>query len=594
MADVKPLILNISEKLAGWKARLLSLAGRFQFLKFTVWNTIAYWIRGAVLPKACFNIINRLCAKFLFFGDTEAKKLHLIAWKRTCKPRHLGGLGLPNLHSLSFAYTCSQIFRFYNSKSILSSYLNAIYGTPWTPSLHKESPYWKAVKKVASQISSNVLFYFNSHSKLAMLWDPWINGKSLSMVCLDRNILSYFPHNAKVSDFLDGGAWNLAGLGNNALARFLGSYAYDTDATNNIIWKDKSKATLSTFINQYFCEDSVLEWHKLVWHKHHALKYSIYTWIALNNGLKTADELFKRNIVVSNACSLCYSHSESANHILFECDYSFNVLSKLIPYLGDFLLRPRLMQVLNLLGERPFTLKKQREFYLLIVCCTTYYLWRERNDRSLICSSPGVSCCVFLYWLALLGYGYLAISLSVYSGVLFMLIPGWPFLATSLSPSMDISHGSSLCSTPDLTDCCWMSIPGLVVPVWAGLPSTAMVPTKPTSDMTVGHMLIRLFLAPLLFSVVFGDQIPVTDHDREFLAIDPKKVEGKSIDDAVQEIKDVLKKKKEEIIEAFDPERDCLLDYDEDGTLDADVFVVDTKASSLKNNDRQHDDDEEE
>ncbi|KAL0914872.1 hypothetical protein M5K25_015257 [Dendrobium thyrsiflorum] len=381
MADVKPLILNISEKLAGWKARLLSLAGRFQFLKFTVWNTIAYWIRGAVLPKACFKIINRLCAKFLFFGNSEAKKLHLIAWKRTCKPKHLGGLGLPNLHSLYFAYTCSQIFRFYNFKSILSSYLNAIYGTPWTPTLHKESPYWKDVKKAASQISSNVLFYFNSHSKLAMLWDPWIDGKSLSMVCLDRNILSFFPHNAKVSDFLDGGAWNLPGLGGNALASFLGSNAYDTDATNNITWKDKSKATLSTFINQFFCEDSVLEWHKLVWHKHHALKYSIYTWIALNNGLKTADELIKRNIVVNNDCPLCYSQSESANHILFECDYSFTVLSKLIPYLGEFLLRPRLMQVLLFLGERPFILNKQREFYLLIVCCTTYYLWRERNDR---------------------------------------------------------------------------------------------------------------------------------------------------------------------------------------------------------------------
>lgn len=214
-----------------------------------------------------------------------------------------------------------------------------------------------------------------------MLWDPWIDGKSLSMVCLDRNIFSYFPHNAKVSDFLDGGAWNLPGLGDNALASFLGSTAYDTDATNNITWKDKSKATLSTFINQFFCEDSVLEWHKLVWHKHHALKYSIYTWIALNNGLKTADELIKRNIVVNNECPLCYSHSESANHILFECDYSFTVLSKLIPYLGDFLLRPRLMQVLIFMGERPFTLKKQREFYLLIVCCTTYYLWRERNDR---------------------------------------------------------------------------------------------------------------------------------------------------------------------------------------------------------------------
>ncbi|KAL0915367.1 hypothetical protein M5K25_015779 [Dendrobium thyrsiflorum] len=372
MADVKPLILNISEKLAGWKARLLSLAGRFQFLKYTVWNTIAYWIRGAVLPKACFKIIN-------------------------------------------------------------SSYLNAIYGSPWTPILHKASPYWKDVKKVASQISSNVLFYFNSHSKLAMLWDPWIDGKSLSMVCLDRNILSYFPHNAKVAEFLDGGTWNLPGLGGNALARFLGSIAYDTDATFNITWKDKSKATLSTFINQFFCEDSVLEWYKLVWHKHHALKYSIYTWIALNNGLKTADELIKRNIVVNNVCPLGYSQSESVNHILFECDYSFTVLSKLIHYLGEFLLRPRLLQL-----DFVFHLEIAAGFVLAGLSMVT---------------------------------GCLTVPRSVFSGVLLMSGPGWSILATRhilscLSPFMDFFHGSSLCSTPGLN--CWFG--RIRLGVWTVLP----------------------------------------------------------------------------------------------------------------------------
>ncbi|PKU72186.1 polygalacturonate 4-alpha-galacturonosyltransferase isoform X1 [Dendrobium catenatum] len=56
----------------------------------------------------------------------------------------------------------------------------------------------------------------------------------------------------------------------------------------------------------------------------------------------------------------------------------------------------------------------------------------------------------------------------------------------------------------------------------SGLPSTAMVPTKRTSDMTVGHMLIRLFLTPLLFSAVFGDQIPVTDQRSNIASVSNK------------------------------------------------------------------------
>ncbi|KAI0489011.1 hypothetical protein KFK09_028852 [Dendrobium nobile] len=49
-----------------------------------------------------------------------------------------------------------------------------------------------------------------------------------------------------------------------------------------------------------------------------------------------------------------------------------------------------------------------------------------------------------------------------------------------------------------------------------------MVPTKRTSDMTVGHMLILLFLAPLLFSAVFGDQIPVTDQRSNIASVSNK------------------------------------------------------------------------
>ncbi|KAL0911904.1 hypothetical protein M5K25_017840 [Dendrobium thyrsiflorum] len=66
--------------------------------------------------------------------------------------------------------------------------------------------------------------------------------------------------------------------------------------------------------------------------------YSCYTWLALNGGLKTADELIKRNIGVNSLCSLCFTFNETAPHLLFECDYAFAILKTLIPSLGDFLL----------------------------------------------------------------------------------------------------------------------------------------------------------------------------------------------------------------------------------------------------------------
>lgn len=163
-SDFQPLMNNISNHLAGWKARLLSFAGHFQFLKYTVCNTIAYWIRGAINPKTCLKILSRICAEFLFFGDLEARKLHLIAWNHTCKPKKNGGLGIPNLMGLQFANTCSLIFRFYNAKSPLFAFLNAKYGLPWNLNQSISSPLWKEIGKVATQILPSIKLHSSSLS----------------------------------------------------------------------------------------------------------------------------------------------------------------------------------------------------------------------------------------------------------------------------------------------------------------------------------------------------------------------------------------------------------------------------------------------
>ncbi|PKU64267.1 Putative ribonuclease H protein [Dendrobium catenatum] len=309
-ADFQPLLNSISNHLAGWKARLLSIAGRLQYIKYTIYNTISYWIRGTILPKSCIKSLCRMCSRFLFFGDSGIKKLQLISWKRTCRPKHLGGLGIPDLASLQFANSCSLVFRFYNSKSILFDFLYAKYGTPWTPAHCNVSNTWREIERAATQITSKI-----------------------------------------------------------------------QNSNGTLFWHNRRKASFSSFINFFHREDSMVDWYKYVWHKHYALKYSIYSWIAINNGLKTADELIKRSIIVPSTCSLCFSHPETNCHLMFECDYSFTVLHNLIPMVGDFLLRPRLRQVINFLGEQTYSGKKQKELLLLTACCATYYLWRERNER---------------------------------------------------------------------------------------------------------------------------------------------------------------------------------------------------------------------
>ncbi|KAL0927345.1 hypothetical protein M5K25_001509 [Dendrobium thyrsiflorum] len=118
MVDFMPLTDSISKKLSGWKANLLSFDGQLQFLKYTILNSIAYWLHSAILPKTVIKFFKRVSSKFLFFGDSIAgKKLHMVSWDTVCKPKLNGGLGLP----------------FYLLFNTLSIVLLSSECTSWTP-----------------------------------------------------------------------------------------------------------------------------------------------------------------------------------------------------------------------------------------------------------------------------------------------------------------------------------------------------------------------------------------------------------------------------------------------------------------------------
>ncbi|KAL0921833.1 hypothetical protein M5K25_008945 [Dendrobium thyrsiflorum] len=249
-----------------------------------------------------------------------------------------------------------------------------VYGTPWTPVRNNTSALWNWMIKVAHSIAPNLKFAYTPNSRISLLWDPWLDGCQFNYSSQD--IRDNFPFHAKVADYVDLGTWLLP----EPLVQNLDSFSITSVASNGVTWKT-CKPCFSVFILEYFKEVEHVSWAKFLWHKHFALKYTIYAWLALNRGLKTADELSRRNILINHTCPLCFNHPESVDHLFFECDYGFTILVKLMPSLGNFLFRPRLLQLLEYLGDCDFLDIGKQNLYLFTVCCAIYYLWRERNER---------------------------------------------------------------------------------------------------------------------------------------------------------------------------------------------------------------------
>ncbi|PKU81899.1 Putative ribonuclease H protein [Dendrobium catenatum] len=372
----QPLLSKLFTLLAGWKVKFLSFAGRVQFLKFTIVNTIAYWIRGAVIPKGVGRQIDKLCSKFLFHGTHSGKKLHLIAWNKTCLPKCFGGLGLPSLDSLSFAFGCSFLWRFYTTSSLVGDWFRHKFSSPWKPLKPKTSNFWKRIVSIALKIKDKLNFHVISENcTLSMWWDPWCQGNTVldaaQSICLT----------GVVSDFISNGFWSLPSQLDQSVCTRITATPIFAHPHSQISWAGSFKPSFKDYYMGFYSELNLVPWFKFVWHAHYALKYASYAWMALLDGLKTVDVLAKRNIYLPPECSLCRIEDESTAHCFFQCEFSFSVISTLLPSLNSFLLRPNLHQIFQYFDGVETLKGFEKNFCYFVICCTLYHLWRERNGR---------------------------------------------------------------------------------------------------------------------------------------------------------------------------------------------------------------------
>ncbi|KAI0529581.1 hypothetical protein KFK09_002134 [Dendrobium nobile] len=91
-------------------------------------------------------------------------------------------------------------------------------------------------------------------------------------------------------------------------------------------------------------------------------------------------DLHKLNITIDLKCPL-FSEYEGTHHLFFECNFSFSIISYLIPDSGCLLLRPNTAHFLYWINDLPNTLAVAKRLYYLLTYCSIYFIWRERNDR---------------------------------------------------------------------------------------------------------------------------------------------------------------------------------------------------------------------
>ncbi|XP_020672498.1 uncharacterized protein LOC110092330 [Dendrobium catenatum] len=208
----------------------------------------------------------------------------------------------------------------------------------------------------------------------SMLWDPWFCGDSLGNHLYDAALVD-----CEVMDFISNGPWNLPdGWPVDIKQKIL---TISVEEVSGVDWAGISKPSFKTFTSHFFDNLEDVSRFKFIWHKKNALRYACYSWMAINGKLKCADKLIYRGIPASPICDFCRGHNESHSHLFFSCDFTFTVISSLLPALKCFYFRPNLYQVYDFFNCNANFNASEKNCCFLAISVAVYYIWREQNVR---------------------------------------------------------------------------------------------------------------------------------------------------------------------------------------------------------------------
>lgn len=99
---------KIGKKLAGWKEKMLSKAGKEVLIKVVAFAIPTYTMSCFKLPNSLCDEITSMIRNFWWGQRHEERKIPWISWENLCEPKGDGGLGFKNLKLFNLALLAKQ------------------------------------------------------------------------------------------------------------------------------------------------------------------------------------------------------------------------------------------------------------------------------------------------------------------------------------------------------------------------------------------------------------------------------------------------------------------------------------------------------
>ncbi|KAK9988172.1 hypothetical protein SO802_028411 [Lithocarpus litseifolius] len=329
--DFNFVLERVKQKLAGWKANLLSLAGRSILVKHVSSTIPNYVMQSAHLPSKIIEGIDRVNRNFLWGSSDSGKKMHWVGWSKVTKPKEEKGLGLQSAKGRNLALLAKLNWRLQTEgESLWAKVLKGKYcSTRRVTSRNRDklscSRVWTAMKKGAVIFQKGVRWTCGRESNLDFWFDNWSKFGALRQII--QGPISSELMKLKVKDVVsaNGWDWSITSFEFPDLVRQdlqAMPFAMASRGEDKLTWKESDNGMFNLGSAYNIATDQVSGDSfrgKWIWKSKVLPRIQSFVWQCYHESIGVREVLNRRGMLLEAQCPLCHTSSESILHALRDC-----------------------------------------------------------------------------------------------------------------------------------------------------------------------------------------------------------------------------------------------------------------------------------
>ncbi|GJR80695.1 RNA-directed DNA polymerase, eukaryota, reverse transcriptase zinc-binding domain protein [Tanacetum coccineum] len=390
--DCKPLISKVKAKIGNWKNKTLSYAGRLQLIASVLSSMQNYWASVFLLPKQVIYDINKILKGFLWCQGDLRKGRARISWDVICKPKDQGGLGLKNMYVWNEVLMIKHLWNIAAKKDTLwvkwISVEKLKGKSIWEVQGDSNSSVgWKNILSLREKVRKHIGWKIGDGKSVNVWHDKWCNASPLSDFIDSRDIYdARLGKECTLNEIISDGRWVWPEEWNSdfEVLRNVQIPVLDNEVKDKATWITNNGIekcfTVSNVWKDMICDDTKVDWFKLVWFSQSIPRHAFVTWLAIQKRLMTHDKILVWRPNEDFKCALCSNCPDSHNHLFFSCEFSKEIWKELIGLL-NVELSSEWDQIIMEMKGLPLNKNIWSIVRRLVCNAAVYYIWQERNNR---------------------------------------------------------------------------------------------------------------------------------------------------------------------------------------------------------------------